>query len=111
MENELLNVQRLPNQTIFLYLFAVSWAPACLTWSRLNKHLAPFLQWSLTGHILCVQWKDDMLKKAVSERYAQRKRWANQMLFDYYNVSTEEYGRMENNLKVYIFNLNEYLYF
>lgn len=70
-----------------LLLFLVSWAPACLAWSRLNKHLAPFLHWSLTGHRLGVQWKDDMLRKAVSERYAEHKCWAHQMLFDYYNVS------------------------
>lgn len=75
----------------FCLVFSVSWAPACLAWSRLNKHLAPFLQWSLTGHILGVQWKDDMLRKTVSERYAEHKHWANQMLFDYYNVSIVKY--------------------
>lgn len=71
----------------FFCTVLVSWAPACLAWSLLNKHLAPFLQWSLTGHTLGIQWKDDMLRKAVAERYAEHKRWAHQMLFDYYKVS------------------------
>ncbi|KAJ8923993.1 hypothetical protein NQ315_006769 [Exocentrus adspersus] len=63
----------------------VTWAPACLTWSRLNKHLAPFLQWTLTGGVLGVQWKDNMLRQAVTIRYSDHKKWANQMLYDYYN--------------------------
>ncbi|ENN74521.1 hypothetical protein YQE_08845, partial [Dendroctonus ponderosae] len=61
------------------------WAPACLAWPRLVKHLAPFLNWSLTGGVLGVQWKDDMLKKAVHSRYSKFKDWAHQTLFDYYN--------------------------
>uniref|UniRef100_A0AAR5PUI3 NACHT domain-containing protein n=1 Tax=Dendroctonus ponderosae TaxID=77166 RepID=A0AAR5PUI3_DENPD len=63
----------------------VPWAPACLAWPRLVKHLAPFLNWSLTGGVLGVQWKDDMLKKAVHSRYSKFKDWAHQTLFDYYN--------------------------
>ncbi|CAG9821320.1 unnamed protein product [Phaedon cochleariae] len=63
----------------------VSWAPACLTWSRLNKHLAPFMHWTLTGGVLGVQWKDNVLKQAAADRYKDQKRWANQMLFDYYD--------------------------
>ncbi|XP_074036921.1 NACHT and WD repeat domain-containing protein 2 [Leptinotarsa decemlineata] len=63
----------------------VSWAPACLAWSRLNKHLAPFIQWTLTGGVLGIQWKDNMLRQAVSVRYKEHRKWANQMLFDYYN--------------------------
>nr|XP_023024211.1 uncharacterized protein LOC111512332 [Leptinotarsa decemlineata] len=63
----------------------VSWAPACLAWSRLNKHLAPFVQWTLTGGVLGIQWKDNMLRQAVSVRYKEHRKWANQMLFDYYN--------------------------
>ncbi|XP_049826318.1 NACHT and WD repeat domain-containing protein 2 isoform X2 [Aethina tumida] len=63
----------------------VSWAPACLAWSRLNKHLAPFLQWTLTGGVLGVQWRDNMLRQAVATRYKQHAKWAHQMLYDYYN--------------------------
>ncbi|KAJ8952610.1 hypothetical protein NQ318_004157 [Aromia moschata] len=63
----------------------VPWAPACLAWSRLHKHLAPFLQWSLTGGVLGIQWKDNMLRQAASQRYCDHKRWANQMLYDYYS--------------------------
>nr|XP_022901761.1 NACHT and WD repeat domain-containing protein 2 [Onthophagus taurus] len=62
----------------------VSWAPACLTWSRLNKHLAPFLQWTLTGGVLGVQWRDNMVLQAVSSRYKKHSSWANQLLLDYY---------------------------
>lgn len=62
----------------------VCWAPACLIWSRLNKHLAPFLQWTLTGGVLGVQWRDNMLLQAVKERYKDHKKRANQMIFDYY---------------------------
>ncbi|KRT86348.1 AAA protein, partial [Oryctes borbonicus] len=62
----------------------VSWAPACLTWSRLNKHLAPFVQWTLTGGVLCIQWKDNMLRQAVVARYQKYTEWANKMLYDYY---------------------------
>ncbi|KAJ8964870.1 hypothetical protein NQ314_004552 [Rhamnusium bicolor] len=67
------------------YNNTLSWAPACLAWSRLNKHLAPFLQWSLTGGVLGVQWKDNMLRQAVSMRYNDHKKWATRMLYDYYN--------------------------
>lgn len=67
-------------------LCLVSWAPACLTWSRLNKHLAPFLQWMLCSGVLCVQWKDSMLRKAVASRYNVHTEWANKMLYDYYMV-------------------------
>jgi hypothetical protein len=66
----------------------VDWAPACLTWSRLNKHLAPFLQWTLTGGVLGVQWRDNMLRQAVAARYKEHAKWANQMIYDYYTVST-----------------------
>ncbi|XP_063905453.1 NACHT and WD repeat domain-containing protein 2 isoform X2 [Zophobas morio] len=62
----------------------VPWAPACLTWSRLNKHLAPFLQWTLTGGVLGVQWRDNMLRQAVAARYKEHAKWANQMIYDYY---------------------------
>jgi hypothetical protein len=62
----------------------VDWAPACLTWSRLNKHLAPFLQWTLTGGVLGVQWRDNMLRQAVAARYKEHAKWANQMIYDYY---------------------------
>ncbi|CAH1102040.1 unnamed protein product [Psylliodes chrysocephalus] len=62
----------------------VSWAPACLAWSRLNKYLAPFLHWTLTGTALGVQWKDSMLKKIASERFKQHKPWGHRMLYDYY---------------------------
>ncbi|EFA06477.1 hypothetical protein TcasGA2_TC009369 [Tribolium castaneum] len=62
----------------------VPWAPACLTWSRLNKHLAPFLQWTLTGGVLGVQWRDNMLRQAVAVRYKEHAKWANQMIYDYY---------------------------
>ncbi|KAJ8971123.1 hypothetical protein NQ317_007672 [Molorchus minor] len=63
----------------------VLWAPACLAWSSLYKHLAPFLQWSLTGGVLGIQWKDKMLKEAIADRYRDHKKWANQMLYDYYS--------------------------
>ncbi|XP_056647037.1 NACHT and WD repeat domain-containing protein 2 isoform X1 [Diorhabda sublineata] len=63
----------------------VSWSPACLTWSRLNKYLAPFLHWTMTGKALGVQWKDNLLKRAASERFKSHKKWAHQMLYDYYN--------------------------
>ncbi|XP_017775485.1 PREDICTED: NACHT and WD repeat domain-containing protein 2 isoform X1 [Nicrophorus vespilloides] len=63
----------------------VSWAPACLAWSRLNKHLAPFLQWTLTGTVLGVQWRDNMLLQAVKKRYKSYSNWAHEMLFNYYN--------------------------
>lgn len=66
----------------------VTWAPACLTWSRLNKHLAPFLQWTLAGGVFGVQWKDNMLLQAVCSRYKGFKKFANQMLYDYYLVSS-----------------------
>lgn len=62
------------------------WAPACLTWSRLNKHLAPFLQWTLTGGVLGIKWRDNMLFQAVIQRYKEMQNWAHQMLYDYYNV-------------------------
>ncbi|CAH0550201.1 unnamed protein product [Brassicogethes aeneus] len=62
----------------------VSWAPACLAWSRLNKHLAPFLQWTLTGGVLGVQWRDNMLRQAVATRYKEHTKWAHQMIYDYY---------------------------
>ncbi|KAF2893747.1 hypothetical protein ILUMI_12441 [Ignelater luminosus] len=62
----------------------VVWAPACLTWSRLNKHLAPFLQWTLTGGMLGVQWRDNILLQAVRLRYKEHTKWANKMLHDYY---------------------------
>lgn len=63
------------------------WAPACLTWSRLNKHLAPFLQWTLTGGMLGVQWRDNILLQAVRLRYKEHTKWANKMLHDYYMVN------------------------
>uniref|UniRef100_A0A6P7FUD4 NACHT and WD repeat domain-containing protein 2 isoform X1 n=1 Tax=Diabrotica virgifera virgifera TaxID=50390 RepID=A0A6P7FUD4_DIAVI len=63
----------------------VSWAPACITWSRINKYLAPFLHWTLTGKVLGIQWKDNLLKEAASERFKEHKNWAHQMLYDYYN--------------------------
>ncbi|KAI4468136.1 beta transducin-related protein [Holotrichia oblita] len=69
----------------------VSWAPACLTWSRLNKHLAPFLQWMLSSGVLCVQWKDSMLRKAVTSRYNVHTEWANKMLYDYYTLIEDIY--------------------
>ncbi|KAK5648750.1 hypothetical protein RI129_003642 [Pyrocoelia pectoralis] len=62
----------------------VVWAPACLTWSRLNKHLAPFLQWTLTGGVLGVQWRDNTLLQAVKVRYKEYTAWAHGMLHDYY---------------------------
>ncbi|KAB0804135.1 hypothetical protein PPYR_01105 [Photinus pyralis] len=62
----------------------VVWAPACLTWSRLNKHLAPFLQWTLTGGVLGVQWRDNTFLQAVKTRYKEYTTWANTMLYDYY---------------------------
>lgn len=74
------------------FFLLVPWAPACLAWPRLIKHLAPFLNWSLTGGVLGVQWKDDMLRKAVRSRYSKFKDWAHQTLFDYYNVS-EDYNK------------------
>lgn len=63
----------------------VTWAPSCLTWSRLNKHLAPFLQWTLTGGVLGVKWRDNMLLQAVTQRYKEFSKWAHQMLYDYYD--------------------------
>ncbi|CAG9765713.1 unnamed protein product [Ceutorhynchus assimilis] len=63
----------------------VPWAPACLAWPRLIKHLAPFLIWSLSGGMLGIQWKDDLLRKAVTKRYSNSKNWAHQALYDYYN--------------------------
>ncbi|KAF5270218.1 hypothetical protein FQA39_LY08432 [Lamprigera yunnana] len=62
----------------------VVWAPACLTWSRLNKNLAPFLQWTLAGGVLGVQWRDNTLLQAVKTRYKEHTAWANEMLYDYY---------------------------
>lgn len=62
----------------------VSWAPACLIWPRLNKHLAPFLQWTMTGGVLGVQWRDNMLREAVSARYEKFSKWSDQMIYDYY---------------------------
>lgn len=67
----------------------VHWAPACLMWSRLNKHLAPFLQWQLVGTVLGVQWRDNLLFNAVKARYKESETWAHQMLYDYYNVSRQ----------------------
>lgn len=67
------------------------WAPAYLTWSRLNKHLAPFLQWTLTGGVLGVQWRDNMLRKAVADRYREQRKWAHEMIYNYYNVRTVDY--------------------
>ncbi|KAF5283296.1 hypothetical protein FQR65_LT13975 [Abscondita terminalis] len=64
----------------------VVWAPACLMWSRLIKHLAPFLQWTLAGGVLGVHWRDNTLLQAVKERYKQHTPWANKMLYDYYTV-------------------------
>ncbi|XP_030753342.1 NACHT and WD repeat domain-containing protein 2 [Sitophilus oryzae] len=69
----------------------VTWAPACLAWPRLVKHLAPFLMWSLTGGVLGVQWKDDLLRKAVANRYASFSKWAHQALFDYYDGKWYKY--------------------
>ncbi|XP_076260372.1 NACHT and WD repeat domain-containing protein 2 isoform X2 [Rhynchophorus ferrugineus] len=63
----------------------VTWAPACLAWPRLVKHLAPFLMWSQTGGVLGVQWKDDLLRKAVAQRFNGFTKWAHQSLFDYYD--------------------------
>lgn len=74
-------------QFFSVILITVSWAPACLVWSRLNKHLAPFLQWTLTGGVLGVQWRDNMLRQAVATRYQKHAKWANQMIYDYYIVS------------------------
>ncbi|XP_066263113.1 NACHT and WD repeat domain-containing protein 2 [Euwallacea similis] len=62
----------------------VPWAPACLAWPRLLKHLAPFLIWSLTGGVLGIQWKDDLLRKAVLKHYCRFKTWAHETLFYYY---------------------------
>ncbi|XP_060535991.1 NACHT and WD repeat domain-containing protein 2 [Cylas formicarius] len=63
----------------------VPWAPACLAWSRLIKHLAPFFGWSLTGGVLGIRWKDELLRKAVAKRYSGVERWAHRVLFDYFN--------------------------
>ena len=76
-----------PVVPVLIVWFVVPWAPACLTWSRLNKHLAPFLQWTLTGGVLGVQWRDNMLRQAVASRYKEHAKWANQMIYDYYTVS------------------------
>ncbi|KAK9874009.1 hypothetical protein WA026_002362 [Henosepilachna vigintioctopunctata] len=62
----------------------VSWAPACLVWSRLNKHLAPFLQWTLAGGVLGIKWRDNMLRHAVIARYEKTLKRGNQALLDYY---------------------------
>lgn len=74
------------NISYYRVFFIVSWAPAHLAWSRLNKHLAPFLQWTLTGGVQGVQWRDNMLLKAVRSRYNRFSKWAHQMLYDYYTV-------------------------
>ncbi|XP_065167837.1 NACHT and WD repeat domain-containing protein 2 [Atheta coriaria] len=73
------------DQTFHANATFVHWAPACLMWSRLNKHLAPFLQWQLVGTVLGVQWRDNLLFNAVKARYKESETWAHQMLYDYYN--------------------------
>ncbi|KAL3288933.1 hypothetical protein HHI36_003377 [Cryptolaemus montrouzieri] len=62
----------------------VTWAPACLVWSRLNKHLAPFLQWTLTGGVLGITWRDNTLRHAVAARYEKYLKQGSQVIHDYY---------------------------
>ncbi|XP_045482226.1 NACHT and WD repeat domain-containing protein 2 isoform X1 [Harmonia axyridis] len=62
----------------------ISWAPACLIWSRLNKHLAPFLQWTLSGGILGIKWRDNMVRRTVAARYENYLKRGNQSIYDYY---------------------------
>ncbi|KAL1513904.1 hypothetical protein ABEB36_003243 [Hypothenemus hampei] len=73
----------------------VPWAPACLTWPRLVKHLAPFLIWSLTGGMQGIQWKDYLLKKTVLKRYEKFQNWAHQALFDYYDGKLQLKGSLQ----------------
>ncbi|XP_018319781.1 NACHT domain- and WD repeat-containing protein 1 isoform X2 [Agrilus planipennis] len=63
----------------------VVWAPGCLTWSRLNKHLAPFIQWTLTSGMLGIEFRDSTFCEAVKCRYKDNSHWAHNMLYDYYN--------------------------
>ncbi|XP_068084365.1 NACHT and WD repeat domain-containing protein 2 [Anabrus simplex] len=65
----------------------VSWAPACLFWARLNKYLAPFLQWSASGDSSTLQWQDETLLAAIKQRYLgtqQQKHWASETLVSYF---------------------------
>ncbi|XP_052132861.1 telomerase protein component 1 [Frankliniella occidentalis] len=50
----------------------VAWAPACLFWARLNKLLAPFLQWVMCGDELVLQWRDATIRAAVEARYLDK---------------------------------------
>ncbi|PSN35793.1 hypothetical protein C0J52_09490, partial [Blattella germanica] len=65
----------------------VLWAPSCLFWARLNKYLAPFLQWSSVDGPSTLHWKDQMLYSAVKQKYLgdqNRQQWAHQTLIQFY---------------------------
>ncbi|KAK7866181.1 hypothetical protein R5R35_001398 [Gryllus longicercus] len=65
----------------------VSWAPACLFWARLNKYLAPFLQWTVSSDISTFQWRDETVFAAIKKRYlgsSAQVQWACQTLISYF---------------------------
>lgn len=66
------------------------WAGACLFWSKLTRHLGPFLEHGEDCANLLV---DPSLAKTVRERYRSKMSWARTLLYRYFTGQLWEDGK------------------